>query len=132
YHHPVAVDDHECDITPRYGTSYDDMAARCYFDYVRLYAPRGSELVRIDGVEPDSVFSQSGEGRTTYFAGHFIMQPGETKTVTFVYMLPAEITPQNYRLVLQRQSGANALPVDVKVGETSFETVVEEGRFGWP
>ncbi|MEZ4661009.1 MAG: DUF4012 domain-containing protein [Caldilineaceae bacterium] len=132
YHHPITVDDHECDITPRYGASYDDMAARCYFDYVRLYAPRGSELVRIDGVEPDSVFSQSGEGRTTYFAGHFVMQPSETKTVTFVYTLPPEITPQNYRLILQRQSGTNALPVEVTVGAWDFETVVEEGRFVWP
>ncbi|MEZ4710781.1 MAG: DUF4012 domain-containing protein [Caldilineaceae bacterium] len=131
YHHPVTVDDHECDITPRYGASYDDMAARCYFDYVRLYAPRGSQLVRIDGVEADSVFSQSGEGRTTYFAGHFIMQPGATKTVTFVYTLPPEITPQNYRLIWQRQSGSNALPVAVQVGQQEFSTLLENGRFEW-
>lgn len=132
YQHPIEVDDHTCDITPRYGTSYDDMAARCYFDYVRLYAPRGSQLVRIDGVEPDSVFSQTGEAGTTYFAGHFTMQPGETKTVTFVYTLPPEITPQNYRLRLQRQSGTNALPVAGEVNGESFSTMVEEGRFEWP
>jgi len=76
--------------------------------------------------------SQSGEAGTTYFAGHFIMQPGETKTVTFVYTLPPEITSANYRLILQRQSGTNPLLVEGRVDDREFTDMVAEGKFVWP
>jgi hypothetical protein len=132
YTHPLSVTDELCEATPRYGTDYDDMTERCYFNFVRLYAPGGSKLIEMDGVVPDSVKSQRGEAKTQLFSGYFTMQPGEIHVVTVTYTLPARLQPEEYWLVLQRQSGTRPLPVTLTVaGEAGFTEVVA-GRLVWP
>ncbi len=61
---------------PRYGDNYDDMTRRCYFNYVRLYVPAGSELVSAEGVDPASVSAGPGENGTQALVGYFEMLPG--------------------------------------------------------
>jgi hypothetical protein len=131
YYHPLQLANYDCDPRPHYGLTYDDMMARCYFDYVRLFAPAGSQLMGIKGVEPDSVNSQRGEGGTEFFAGHFILKPGEQKTVTFQYQLPDFVKPESYRLVVQKQSGAQPLPFSVTVAGAKLETTLQSGQFEW-
>ena len=41
-----------CDRAPRYGDSYDALINRCYWDFVRVYAPAGSELLSRRWAEP--------------------------------------------------------------------------------
>ena len=36
YRHTLPVPDHTCDARPQYGATYDDMMARCYFNFVRI------------------------------------------------------------------------------------------------
>jgi len=131
YHHPIEMDGHECDQTPRYGDSYDDMARRCYFDYVRLYAHGGSELINVEGVDSDSIESRRGESGTNVFSGFFIMEPGSEHTVTFTYRLPPAIMQEDYRLVVQKQSGMAPLPLSVKVADDGFETTLQQRRLEW-
>jgi len=131
YRHPIEMDGYECDQTPRYGDSYDDMARRCYFDYVRLYAPGGSDLINVEGVEPDSIDSKRGESGTNVFSGFFIIKPGSEHTVTFTYRLPTAMTQEDYRLVVQKQSGAAPLPLTVKVADDGFETTLQQRRLEW-
>ncbi|MBC8446560.1 MAG: DUF4012 domain-containing protein, partial [Chloroflexi bacterium] len=57
YRHTAAIQLEECVHEPRYGDDYDDMMDRCYFDYVRVYVPAGSELRQASGFEPGSVES---------------------------------------------------------------------------
>ncbi|MEM7532644.1 MAG: DUF4012 domain-containing protein [Chloroflexota bacterium] len=121
YQHPLDLPNHECDITPRYGADYDDMARRCYFNYVRLYVPVGSTLEGWQGVEDESVSSSRGESGLALFSGYFKMLPGKEHSVTFHYRLPEYITPNNYKLVMQRQSGTNPLPFRVQAGQDVFE-----------
>lgn len=127
YRHPEPVPGHQCDNTPRYGSTYHDMARRCYFDYVRVYVPKGSELLRAEGVEPDSVGSQRGEKGLQIFSGYFILEPGDETQVTFHYRLPPTLTPRDYALVLQRQSGTGALPLTVTIDGDSTTTTVADG-----
>jgi hypothetical protein len=131
YTHPVEADDPGCDLTPRYGKNYNDLIERCYFDYVRVYAPAGSTLLEATGVEPESVDSIRGERRTQVFTGYFILPPRERNVVTFTYLLPATLTPESYRLVLQRQSGTQPLPVTVTVGDSVQSFLVTEGLWEW-
>ena len=131
YRHPVKVDDHTCDLTPRYGATYDDMTARCYFDYVRLYAPRGSVLIKATGLETDSISSRPGENGTEVFAGYFVLEPGDEHVISFEYRLPETLTPENYALIMQRQSGAAPLPVSIQVEESRLDTVLQSGRLEW-
>ena len=111
YTHPLSVTDPGCDQTPRYGGSYVDLIDRCYFNYVRVYVPRGSKLVASAGLQPGSTMSTVGEKGLQVFAGFVIQPPNTTHTVTLTYELPASLQPENYSLVLQRQAGTHALPV---------------------
>ncbi len=134
YRHPLNVIDESCSPWTDYDTlaSYTGMIGRCYFGYVRLYVPDGSELIALDGVEADSISSQAGERGTQVFAGYFSLEPGEVHTVTFTYHLPATITLNNYKLVVQRQAGISPLPLEIAVDDTHFTTTLVDGRMIWP
>ncbi|MEZ4864503.1 MAG: DUF4012 domain-containing protein [Caldilineaceae bacterium] len=131
YHHPYARTGYVCDQRPHYEESYEEMMVRCYYDYVRLYAPAGSELIATDGFEPDTVTSQRGEGGAQVFSGFFIMEPGATKTVYFQYHLPPQITAANYTLRVRRQAGTGAVPLVAQVGNSTLSTSVDEGSLVW-
>jgi len=131
YRHPVEVAEHRCRITPRYGRSYDEMTARCYFNYVRLYVPADSELIALDGVLESSVTSRRGEGGTQVFAGYFVLEPGKENVLTFTYRLPERIQPPaedvGYPLVVRRQSGTRPLSIVLDVGGRSLSVTVSKG-----
>ena len=131
YTHPIDADDPGCDLTPRYGNSYADLIARCYFDYVRVYVPSGSELLDVTGVEPSSVSTQRGERRTQLFTGYFVLPPRQTNVVTFTYTLPPALTPENYHLTVQRQSGTAPLPITVTVAGAVQSALVEDAVWEW-
>jgi len=132
YTHPIDADDPGCDLTPRYGNSYADLIARCYFNYVRVYVPQGSELIAATGVTTDSIATLRGEKGTTLFTGYFILPPRRTNAVTFTYTLPPQLTPEAYTLILQRQSGTHPLPVTIEVDGKVAETILEAAKLIWP
>jgi hypothetical protein len=129
YTHPITQPDPGCDPTPRYGKSYDDMIARCYFNYVRLYVPRNSRLISIDGVEEDSISSRRGEERTQVLSGYFVMETNGEHTVTFTYNLPVALKEDGYRLIVQRQSGSGPLPLTWTIGEGEPQSTTVEGNW---
>ncbi len=131
YTHPLSVTDPGCDQTPRYGGSYADLVARCYFDYIRVYVPAGSKLVASTGLQPGSTTSAVGEKGLEVFGGFLIQPPGTTHTVTFAYELPAALQPDSYALVLQRQAGTKPLPVALQAGHASAALVLDHGRTDW-
>jgi hypothetical protein len=104
-----------CDRTPRYGDSYDALINRCFWNYLRVYAPAGSELLGSDGL--DRPAAGQGEHGTNLFTGSFSLRPGDQHVVTLRYRLPAEIPRAPYRLFLRKQAGTSASPLDVEVGE---------------
>jgi len=130
-HQSQAGSGQRCDITPRYGRSYNDMTDRCYFDYVRLYVPQGSNLLNISGVDANSITSQVGEGNTQVFAGYFTMKPSEEHEVIFQYELPSSITPEAYSLIVRRQAGTDPLSLTIRVGNNTDSRIIEEGTFIW-
>jgi hypothetical protein len=131
YTHPITTPDPGCDPTPRYGTDYQDMIERCYFNYVRVYTPAGSRLISTDGLQPDSVTSDSGEKELQVFAGYFVQPPNTVHTVTFAYTLPVTIQPRTYALTLQRQAGVKPLPVTLHVASASTSTELQSGYLEW-
>jgi hypothetical protein len=126
YTHTAPALEKICDRTPRYGDSYDDMIARCYWTYLRVYAPGGSELVAAEGL--DKVTTEPGERGTTVFAGAFVLRPGEAWTITLRYRLPDSVPSQPYRLTVRRQAGAQAVPLRVTVGRCHWETDLARDR----
>jgi hypothetical protein len=103
-----------CDRTPRYGDSYDALIQRCYWEYLRVYAPGGSELLAAEGI--NHAATEPGERGTTLFTGDFALRPGDQQTVTLSYRLPASVPVKPYRLAVRKQAGTLALPLQVEVG----------------
>jgi len=125
YRHTADIRLEECIHEPSYGASYDDMMNRCYWDYVRVYVPGGSELKEAVGFDPGSTESLSGEQGTQVFTGFFVLAPGEERVMTLRYDLPLTVVADGvYRLRVQKQPGTGSLPLHMQVSgaaEVSFE-----------
>ena len=122
--------DAPCNPHPHYGADYDDLINRCYWDYMRVYAPAGSQLrtATTHPIAADLLISeeqQSGEAEVlpeekgkAVFVSFFVIPRGEEIETRFVYQLPqATLERQGggwrYRLTVQKQAGAKAVPLQV-------------------
>ena len=115
-----------CDHTSRYGDSYDELVNRCYWDYLRVYAPGGSELLEADGLNQPAV--EQGERGTTVFTGSFVLRPGDQHVVTLRYRLPADLPAAPYRLFVRKQAGTLAPPLAVDVATCQWATDLAQDR----
>lgn len=131
YRHPLDVVDEGCDPSPRYGNDYQDMIERCYFNYLRVYVAEGSTLIDATGLQPESLNSQHGERGTQVFSGYFVLPPNNSHTVAITYQLPADISKDAYSLLIQRQSGTNALPISLSVDGVTHAEILDEGHLYW-
>ena len=100
-----------CVHKPRIAQTYDGMAQDCYWNYLRVYAPLGSELLHADGVTETETLSELGK---TLFTTFTVVPAGEIHTVRFAYRLPA-MEADTYRLLVQKQAGTDAVPLTVRL-----------------
>lgn len=78
--------------------------AKLYKDYLRIYVPKGSTLVSVEGSEDGQ--GSGDELNKTYFNGFITLGPGATKEITFKYTLPdGVIKDSEYKLYIQKQAG---------------------------
>lgn len=131
YTHPITGNDPVCKPESYYGARYEDMMARCYFAYSRVYVPPGSELIDVQGWLDGTVTSRPGEAGTQQFAGYFMLNPGTQHQVTLRYRLPSTIQRDDYQLILQRQAGTDPLPLTVQVGGVQTTEMVVDGTLIW-
>jgi hypothetical protein len=115
-----------CDRAPRYGDSYDALINRCYWDYLRVYAPAGSELLEANGLNRPA--TEQGEHGTTVFTGSFSLRPGDQHVVTLRYRLPKDIPISPYRLFVRKQAGTLAPPLTVEARECRWATDLSVDR----
>lgn len=109
-----------------------------YRNYVRIYAPQGSELLFADGMMANDRTKKVGEiyienefGKTVF--GVFIaIEPKETKTLIIKYKLPDYIKDQldqdKYRLLVQKQPGTFGHPLEVNFEGEYLKTDLREDR----
>jgi len=115
-----------CDRTPRYGDSYDELTERCYWDYLRVYAPAGSEMVATEGLARTQ--TERGEGDTTVFSGDFVLEPGASHEVVLRYRLPNSVATKPYRLFVRKQAGSVAPPLQAQAGACLWQTDLGRDR----
>ena len=136
YHNRSTREVEECVQEARYDLTYEGMMNRCYWDYLRLYIPDGAKLIEAtrNPLPPGSLYRQlSGAGEGTgepdigpsekgkeVFGTFFVVPPQESKEVRFAYDLPPGILEStgdgyHYSLLIQKQAGTMALPVQVTV-----------------
>ncbi|MBI4299984.1 MAG: DUF4012 domain-containing protein [Chloroflexi bacterium] len=121
----------ECVQQSRHAPAYPQYQEGCYWDYMRVYAPKdsrltdatyfplppGSLMARIaHSDDPNRPTVELGHGKQV-FGNFFSLAPGETKQVTFEYELPSSVTSgdKTYDLLIQKQAGTIAIPIKVVV-----------------
>ena len=107
-------------VTYDHQGSFDWKTSR-YRTYTRVYVPEGSELVSVDGsLANDAIRNPSGapgeivtteEFGLTSFGTFTSVEPGQSRTLTFVYTLPASVGTAikngSYTLRVLKQIGAD-------------------------
>lgn len=87
-------------------------------NWVRLYVPKGSELLTIEGLEEkQQPYEDLGK---TVFAGFFQLRPEGISKVTFKYRLPFKVSG-NLKMFIQKQPGTNAPLYTISIGKHSQE-----------
>jgi hypothetical protein len=86
-----------------------------YRTYARVFAPKGSVFLRGEGAmkwdrtNETGVYDSGAELERSWFGAFISVEPGETKTLTFEYVLPREvgekIAADGYALVIEKQNG---------------------------
>jgi len=73
-----------------------------YKDWVRVYVPKGSQLISVVGSEDEA---ETGEelGKT-YFSAFFTMRPESQSKLVFKYEIP-NLNTDSYQLLIQKQPG---------------------------
>ncbi len=91
-------------------------------DWVRVYAPAGSELISVEGSEAEAYNLSDQERNKIWFSGYLELGPGEYKEITFKYYVPsAVIGEKTYKLDIQKQSG-----IDKEKHTVTFENQTKE------
>ncbi len=100
-----------------YDPSYELMTQRCYWDYVRVYVPAGSQLQASQTIEP--VGEVAEETPHTIWDTSFVIAPKEESALSFSYRPSVQALRQGklwvYNLLVQKQPGTAAVPLQVEV-----------------
>ncbi len=84
-----------------------------YHTYLRTYVPQGSVMQERKWI--NAVITRE-EFNKTYFGGFVDVEIGQNDVMTTLkYELPETITAENYKLLIQKQSGVGTLPVSVHI-----------------
>lgn len=117
--HPVATLLYTYNHTAPYG----DWRTSDYHTYTRTLAPAGSTFLErhlIGGVQTSEGFGK------TIFGYKVDVLIGHNQTVMLKYQLPDSIQPDNYQLLIQKQSGIGNIPVTVRLKTKDGKETVQE------
>lgn len=118
-----------CIHEARYGDSYADLMERCYWDYVRIYLPAGSQLVELRGSDaPADVYSESGK---TAVGAYFLLPTGEGRQLQVIYRPNLKVQGHQYTLLIQKQPGTESLPLRVSVRLPPGSQLTDISPVGW-
>ncbi len=132
-----------CKPEVRYDPIYEKMMDRCYWDYIRVYVPRGSKLqdaTRMpipagslwhgEGESGEVTVRDAEEGPWTVMAVMSLLPPSASQTRRLTYTLPSEILAWEgeegiYRLRVQKQPGTTGHPLRVKIRLPAGSELIE-------
>ena len=115
YKNPSRAAEGECDLLKQHkDDTYASMEQSCYWNYVRVLAPRDSQFISARGLSDAGVTDDMEAVRA--FGGYAIIPRNTTHPVQFQYTLPKQVIQDNtYILKVQPQAGASASRVTVRV-----------------
>ncbi len=100
----------------QYGTGKENLDTLRYIqgegknmDYLRVYVPKGSLLVGLEGADLEALVPSEDLGYTVFALPFGPVVPGQKKTVSLSYQLPFALnakTGGSYKFIAQKQAGA--------------------------
>jgi len=105
-------------ITYRNPEKYDGWLNSVLPNWVRVYVPKGSELIGFDGLEDKA--EPYDELDKTVFAGFFQLRPQGAIKLTLKYKLPQKFQGE-YDLLVQKQPGKDSPLYTMQIGKKSEE-----------
>lgn len=109
-------------ITYNHTAPYGDWRTSDYHSYLRVYVPKGSTL--LESKMANNII-KGEEFNKTYFGYKLDVLIGKQTDVQIKYELPESITAENYRLLVQKQSGVGTIPFKIHV-KTKGKDFTEE------
>jgi len=91
---------------------YGDWRTSDYHSYVRVYVPKGANLLEREMVSYPNIGEDFGK---TYFGFICHVLIGRETNARIKYELPADFPRDDYRLLIQKQSGVGDVPVKIHV-----------------
>ena len=110
---------------------YGDWRTSDYHSYIRIYVPQGSKVLDRKMISPPITKDEFGK---TYFGSLLHVLIGGETQVMLKYELPDMITKDNYRMLIQKQSGVGDIPVKMTVKKdgkdfTQEQTMIKDLKF---
>lgn len=103
-------------LTYKNSQGYDGWLNSVLPSWVRIYVPKGSQLISLDGLDnKQAPYEDLGK---TVFAGSYSLRPLGVSTITVKYKLPFK-TKSEYDLFVQKQPGVNQILETINVGHQS-------------
>lgn len=112
-----------------------------YLTYARVFVPKGSVLVGVSSIDgsgkekkyEDKDIGTGEELGKQWFGVYYKLEPGQTGSVTFEYILPQSVIKKPYTLFVQKQLGTEApgLTLDLQFGTTVQSATPAEAQDSW-
>ncbi len=100
--------------TYQHTATHGDWRTSDYHSYARIYAPTGSKYIDQSRLHTGGISTQaSTDFNKTIFGYKVDCLIGQTLPTAISYTLPSTITPDNYELLIQKQSGVGTIPVTI-------------------
>ena len=135
YENPAAPEDIDCRHGTQYApdTQYESLTIDCYWSYVRVYVPAGSELLSASEhpLAAEALMSGAawpGLSRVTsaenepftMFDNFILLGPGQEISAEFQYALPDSVLLEQdgryrYQLDLRKQAGTASPPAQIRI-----------------
>jgi len=115
----------EVTITYKNPAKHDGWLNSVLPNYVRVYVPKGSELLLAEGFE-DKYEPYEDLGKTV-FAGFFKLRPEGISKVTLKYKLPFRVIG-SYKMLIQKQPGKDAPLYLLNMGKKDEEFSLSEDK----
>ncbi len=108
----------------KHTATHGDWRTSDYHSYIRLYVPQGSNLIERKMVSYPLIEEDFGK---TYFGFIVHVLINRETEALIKYELPDYITPDNYELLIQKQSGIGTVPVTIHL-KTSEGEFTQQGE----
>lgn len=112
-------------ITYKNAEEYDGWLNSVLPNYVRIYVPKGAEIISFDGVEDEK--EPYEEFDKTVFAGFFKLRPKGVAKVTVKYKLPFKVDKE-YKLFVQKQPGTHMPLYSISIGKKAEEIYLKTDK----